>query len=455
MQPAAASVQPTRLRLVLSNPTLLLCIAGIVLPNALSLGALLMGIGAPPRTAAIAAYATLVLVARIAPRPLTVALYLAVALYDAIATIALMFNLAPNEVGLALHLSAELNLFSSPLYVALGISLAILLVANIAVLTLKRDALRHGSAPVLMGACMVFAATDFLVNTSPHYHFGTLYAVGQPMESAMDSSGFNTAMSQASGRNVLVVVVEAMGQFADPKHEAFLLQAFAESDLRKRYDVSNGTTTYFGSTTSAELRELCDSREPYAAIIQGLKLDCLPQRMAARGYRTIALHGFTGKFFERELWYPKLGFETMIFGEQIAETTQRQCGGPFRGPCDVDLVPMIADELRNTTTPTFFYWLTLSTHVPIAPREGTPQLDCDRSGGVMHHVEVCYMAEMWSDVLSKLARMTADIPPTDILIVGDHAPPIWSKAGRSLFTPGKVPWVRLTPREPAQVSALR
>jgi hypothetical protein len=52
----------------LSNPTLFLCIAGLVLPNALSLGALVAGIGAPPRTSAIFAYATLALIARISRR---------------------------------------------------------------------------------------------------------------------------------------------------------------------------------------------------------------------------------------------------------------------------------------------------------------------------------------------------------------------------------------------------
>jgi hypothetical protein len=80
--------------------------------------------------------------------------------------------------------------------------------------------------------------------------------------------------------------------------------------------------------------------------------------------------------------------------------------------------------------------MTLSTHVPIAPREGTPQLGCERGGGAMRQLDVCYTSEMWADVLSKPARMTADIPPTDILIVGDHAP-LWSKFGRQLFTPGK------------------
>ncbi len=436
-----------------SNPTLFLCAAGLVLPNALSIGALLLGIGAPPRTTAILAYATVALIARIVPRPLTVVLFLAAAVYDAIATIALLFNLAPSELGLALHLSAELNLFASPLYAGICLALSVFLVVNLAVLTLKREVLKRGSPAVLMGAALVFAAVDFLANTSAHYHFGTLYAKGQPMESAADSSGFNKDVPAGNGRHVLVVVVEALGHFADPLHQAVLMKAFDDPELRKRYTVSSGTTTYYGSTTAGELRELCDSREPYDRIIGGLRLECLPQLMAARGYRTIAMHGFTGKFFERELWYPKLGFEKQIFGEDIVDSTRRECGGPFRGPCDIDLIPAIGRELRNATQPTFFYWLTLSTHVPIAPREGTPQLDCGR-GGPMHQVEVCYMSEMWSDLMSGLARMAIDIPAADILIVGDHAPPIWSKAGRRLFTPGKVTWVRLTPSDASRLSAL-
>jgi hypothetical protein len=97
--------------------------------------------------------------------------------------------------------------------------------------------------------------------------------------------------------------------------------------------------------------------------------------------------------------------------------------------------------------------MTLSTHVPIAPHEGTPRFDCGQNRGAIGHVDVCYMTEMWFDLLQSLARLTADIPPTEILMVGDHAPPLWSKAGRELFTPGKVTWVRLTPRPSAVVAA--
>ena len=451
---SAAGVTADRLAW-LSNPTVFLCIAGVVLPNALSLGALLGGIGAPPRPAAIIGYATVVVAARLAPPLITVGLYLATAVYDAVSTVALLFNLAPSEIGVALHLSAELRLFSSPLYVALTAGLATLVAANITVLVRKRDLLQRGNPAVMMGCAMAFLVADFLTNTSAHYQFGTLYSAGKPMESAAETSGFRRTALAANGRHLLLVVVEALGQFADPGRQALLLQPFADPDLNKRYRVTTGSTTYYGSTTAAEMRELCDTREPYETLLEGKELVCLPAQMAARGYQTVSMHNFVSAFFGRSQWYPKLGFEKRLFASDLSASVHRLCGGPFRGPCDVDVVPFIGRELREARKPTLFYWMTLSTHVPIAPREGTPRFGCENGGGRIGHTEVCYMTEMWVDLWESIVRLTAEIPATEILLVGDHAPPLWSKAGRQLFTPGQVTWVRLTPRAGApQVSGL-
>jgi len=430
------------------SPTVFLCVAGVVLPNALSLGALAAGIGSPPRTTAIVGYAIVALLSRMVPRWLTVVLFLATVAYDAVATIALLFNLAPSEIMLALHLSADLNLFASPLYIAMIAGLTLLLGVNIGVLTLKRDVLARGSAGVMMGFAALFASADFITNTSAHYKFGTLYAQGKPMESAAQGSGFRDAALGANGRNVLMIVVEALGQFGDPWREAILLQPFGDSGLKSRYDVTTGSTTYYGSTTAAEMRELCNTRESYETVLEGASYTCLPHEMQRRGYKTVSLHNFTSNFFQRKDWYPRLGFEKQLFREDLTGYLKRQCGGPFRGPCDVDVVPFIGKKLKEAKSPTFFYWMTLSTHVPIAPHEGSPRLNCTRGGGPIGQVEVCYMTEMWMDLFETVAKLTADLPPTEILLVGDHAPPLWSKAGRRLFAPGKVTWVRLTPKAP-------
>jgi hypothetical protein len=436
----------------LCNPTVFLCLVGIVLPNALSLAALAFGIGSPPRTAAIMAYATLALIARNVSTPVTVALYLAIVVYDAIATVALLFNLAPSEIVLALHLTANLHLFASPLYIAMACGLALLLGVNIVMLTRKRELLRAGNPLVMIGLAIAFAGADFAVNTSPHYQFGTLYASGKPMESAADDSGFREMALTGNRPRVVMIVVEALGHFANPASEKTLLSPFADPELRKLYNVTTGETTYYGSTTAAEMRELCDTRKPYEDALAGKPFVCLPRQMKERGYHTSAMHNFSGNFFERMQWYPKLGFDDEFFFKDIAPQTHRLCGGPFRGPCDADVAPIITQKLREAKQPTFFYWMTLSTHVPIAPHEGTPRLNCAHDGGAIGNEEVCYMTELWMDLFQSVARLARDLPGTEIMLVGDHAPPLWSKAGRRLFTPGKVTWVRLTPKAEQTVS---
>jgi hypothetical protein len=56
-------------------------------------------------------------------------------------------------------------------------------------------------------------------------------------------------------------------------------------------------------------------------------------------------------------------------------------------------------------------------------------------------------------VVARIARDPA-VGPADILVVGDHAPPLWSKRGRAEFAPGQVAWYRLQPRRDA-TNALR
>jgi phosphoglycerol transferase MdoB-like AlkP superfamily enzyme len=398
------------------------------------------------------AYATLALIARNVPTPITIALYLAVVIYDAISTVALLFNLAPSEIVLALHLTGNLHLFSSPLYIGITCGLALLLGVNIVMLTRNRELLRKGNPLVMIGLALAFAAADFAVNTSAAYQFGTLAAAGKPMESAADDSGFRAMALAGKQPRVVMIVVEALGHFANPANEKILLSPFADSELGKLYNVTSGETTYYGSTTAAEMRELCDTRKPYQDALEGKPFVCLPRQMKDRGYHTSAMHNFMGSFFERMQWYPKLGFDDEFFFKDLAPSMHRLCGGPFRGPCDADVAPVITQKLREAKQPTFFYWMTLSTHVPIAPAEGTPRLNCTQDGGKIGNEEVCYMTELWMDLFHSVAQLARDLPGTEIMLVGDHAPPLWSKAGRNLFTPGKVTWVRLTPKAEQQAA---
>jgi hypothetical protein len=179
---------------------------------------------------------------------------------------------------------------------------------------------------------------------------------------------------------------------------------------------------------------------------------CLPNQLKSNGYTTIALHDFLGGMFEREEWYPKVGFDRKLFGDEIIKTTHRSCGAVFRGACDADLAPVIADVSRQaarTGKPRIIYWLTLNTHIPVAPNEAMIDFHCTLENNGFGVPRVCRMAELWHDVFTVVAKIARDpaIGPADILVVGDHAPPLWSKRGRAEFEPGQVAWFRLQPRK--------
>jgi hypothetical protein len=67
------------------------------------------------------------------------------------------------------------------------------------------------------------------------------------------------------------------------------------------------------------------------------------------------------------------------------------------------------------------------------------------------------VGELGHDVFSvgtKIARDPA-VGPADILVVGDHAPPLWSRRGRAQFAPGQVAWYRLQPHRDVPVEQAR
>jgi hypothetical protein len=61
---------------------------------------------------------------------------------------------------------------------------------------------------------------------------------------------------------------------------------------------------------------------------------------------------------------------------------------------------------------------------------------------------ICRLFSLWHQVDKSLAAMLTDpaLPPTDVLIVGDHAPPLLDRSQRSQFDGGRVPWVLLKDR---------
>lgn len=434
---------------------LLLC-GGLLLPNLLSWATLItpVDIGLPPRTAAIVFYASLAILARRIPFALTIVLFLGLRALDIVQTISLMFSLAPTELATAIDQARRVHFFASPTYFMLIVTVATTTVAALACLK-QRNTLMRANVFVLFFLALAFGTLDYINNVSPHYSFGSTFGRNKPVESASEVSGFNVAAG-AHGNNVVVVIVESLGYLLDQSARERIAAPLYDPAVTKDYLVTAGHTVYYGSTTSGEMRELCNTRTFYTDYVAEHGSSCLPNLLKSRGYTSIALHAFSGGMFEREKWYPEVGFDKELFGQDLVKSTGRFCGGAFRGACDADLAPIIAAQSQQAAKggkPRFIYWLTLNTHIPVAPGEALTDFQCAPDGNAFGTKKVCRMAELWHDVFSVVAKIARDpaVGPADILVVGDHAPPLWSRRGRAQFAPGQVAWYRLQPRRDVPV----
>lgn len=430
-------VQPDR-------PCLLLLVGGLVLPNVPALCIDTVA-GVPPRTSAIALYAALALMAGRLPGYVLVALGLLVMVADLVSAIARMFFLDPDALMHLIDLDVLGTLMATPVYAAGALAAVGIMLAYLAFLVRVGPVMRRGSRPVFAAAVAALLVGDGLVNGSTAYDFGTLASTGKAFESGSTRSGFDALPDQPRPpRRVLMVLVEGLGVLRDGNQRAILTAPFDDPALRRLYTVTTGTSAFFGATASAEMRELCRTYRSHREVFAGEDPTCLPDRFAARGYRTVSVHGYHAGFYDREHWYPLAGFRTSLFGETLGPRFPRRCGGPFPGPCDTDLAQVVGAEL-DAPGPSFVYWLTLNSHVPVPRGEATPRQDCGRPESRFPDPEVCAMVEIWQDLFTAVSRLALTHPGTEILLVGDHAPPLWRRNARDAFKPGRVSWIRLAP----------
>lgn len=351
------------------RPCLLLLVGGLVLPNVLAL-AIDTVAGVPPRTSAIALYAVIALMAGRLPGYALVLLGLSTMVFDLVFAVARMFFLDPDGLMHLIDLDVLATLLATPVYAAGAVAVVGVTLAYLAFLVRAGPAMRRGNRPVFAAAVAALLIGDGLVNGSTAYDFGTLASTGKAFESGA-RSGFDALPDQKRPpRRVLMVLVEGLGVLRDGNQRAILTAPFDDPALRRLYTMTTGTSAFFGATASGEMRELCRTYRAHREVFAGEDPTCLPDRFAALGYRTVSVHGYHAGFYGRAHWYPLAGFQRSLFGETLGALFPKTCGGPFPGPCDTDLAHVVGAEL-DAPGPSFVYWLTLNSHVPVPRHEAT------------------------------------------------------------------------------------
>ena len=203
------------------------------------------------------------------------------------------------------------------------------------------------------------------------------------------------------------------------------------------------------------MRELCGQWNNYTTFDFAAG-GCLPQRMKQAGYQTTAMHAFDGGFFERNEWWQRLGFDREMFGDRLEQVGVRHCGGVFPGACDTDVPALIGAQIKQAAKPQFIYWLTLNSHLPVLPDPSLGTENCGKDMARFNSLprSLCRLFHVHHRLADAISRMAMDptLPPTDILIVGDHMPPYFDRGLRSGFDLEHVPWVLLRARDGATVA---
>ncbi len=252
--------------------------------------------------------------------------------------------------------------------------------------------------------------------------------------------------------NIVLVLTESWGLADDDRVNQAAYRAYRDPAITQRYRIEVGKTQFDGGTIAGEFRELCAEAGGFDVLtaspedLQG----CWPRRLDGEGYSTLAVHGFSSMMFGRRDWYARLGFRETEFLDDLNRTHLAHCQGAFNGMCDEGLADWIGDRLlaAHGPDPTYVHWVTLNTHLPIAPlASGASRQDCAETG-IDGETSLCSWLERTLLVHRSVAALAnrPGLRPTVFVVVGDHAPPFLNADFRTRFSATHVPYVILMPK---------
>lgn len=236
----------------------------------------------------------------------------------------------------------------------------------------------------------------------------------------------------------LLIINESWGvptnkNIQDDILQPLLIQQSVQNVTQKNLDI-------IGYTISAELRELCQKVPNHFNLKKQLTgfERCLPHLYKQAGYKTTAVHGALSNMYDRKYWYPRAGFDEMLFRDMGLNLPHSFCYS-FPGNCDSDITSRVKMQFEQHDK-IFLYWLTLTTHSVYDLRDLRVDLfDCHKFNVVTDSAS-CRNLKLQKQFFYFLADMlnSEEFRGTKVIVVGDHEPPIIS-IEKSAFYENKVP----------------
>ena len=222
--------------------------------------------------------------------------------------------------------------------------------------------------------------------------------------------------------NVLFIVAESLGALKNLETQNAVIAPLLKSEKIKNLQLDKAS--YVSATVQAELRELCQAEAKNFNLkdLQTGFENCLAQQFKQRGYMTTAMHGALGIMYDRKSWYPRAGFDQIIFRD--TQQWKTRCYS-FPGICDRELAAQVAAQFKQPQ-PQFFYWLTLNTHAIYDLRDlHQDGFDCVQYG-VKSETETCRNLKLHWQFFHTLAQLLEQpqMENSIVIVVGDHTPAI-------------------------------
>lgn len=296
---------------------------------------------------------------------------------------------------------------------------------------------------------LVFGSSAFILKDSLELNRVKQAVSGDPdieYHRVRHPSAANLTIEESpTAQRILFVISEAWGLPKNPKVLEEQILALRTSPNVKDLEIQGVHAR--GATAAGELRELCGlipSRMNFGKMTSELIGECLPLKLKKQGYRTVAVHGAESAMYRRSRWYPLLGFEEMIFKNDMPPADSN-CFS-FPGYCDKNIFPVVKGQLKKDKS--FVYWLTLNSHIPYDRRDivNYRQELCREFSDAAERELLCNYQNLHVQFFEGLARLIEDedLRGVKVVVVGDHAPIFYDDEARGRFEAEQVLMLHFT-----------
>lgn len=253
----------------------------------------------------------------------------------------------------------------------------------------------------------------------------------------------------------LVIILESWGFLEDFNYGE--MTNYLQKSLTPNYIITFNTTSFTGSTTYGEMRELLNSYGSYRYFIGNKsdikgKISSIFNIKSYNKYNTIACHSYSGAMFYRKKWWRNIGIENSYFSEDIMFENRSKSilntETSFNSVNDEVSYDFISKKSLGKNK-VFAYLLTVNTHLPFRYEynNGTFYDFKSINGKTSNDLFLNYsknISQQQKRIFQQIAYFVSKINLDhwdEVLIVGDHPPPFPDIVDRKMFSQKVVPYL--------------